>query len=390
MTVASTTNRKSFSGDGVTTSFGTSPVVFYTASNLIVEVYSSTGAVTTLVNNTDYTVSGGSTTGAVGTVNLAGGSSPYGAPAVGETLLIRRVLPLVQEADFVNNDINDAEVSETALDKLTMIAQQISEVSGRGISISAVETATDALTTLPFDRASKFLAFGASKEMIASSGTVDGAVPVSTFMETVLDDTSAADARATLGALGATMSTARLLGRTTAGSGAVEEISVGASLTLSGGSLSVTNPTVVVQAVEGTPNTTYSSITTAIPYDDSIPQSGEGGEVCTVTITPTSASSRLSIEAQFFGTSTGTGTVVAVFQDSTASAIAAGVLTHASDVVTNGSLRFEMAAGTTSATTFKLRAGNNGGATTYVNGSSGGRLLGGVGACRIKVTEIKP
>lgn len=145
----------------------------------------------------------------------------------------------------------------------------------------------------------------------------------------------------------------------------------------------------ILQVIEGTPNTTYSSITTAMPYDNSIPQSGEGGEVCTVTITPTSASSRLSIEAQFFGTSTSSGTVIALFQDATADAIAAGVLTHASDVVANGSLRFEMAAGTTSATTFKLRAGNNGGATTYVNGSSGGRLLGGVGACRIKVTEIK-
>lgn len=144
----------------------------------------------------------------------------------------------------------------------------------------------------------------------------------------------------------------------------------------------------IVQVIEGTPNTTYSSITTTMPYDNSIPQNTEGGEVVTVTITPTSASSRLVIEAQFFGTSTSSGTVIALYQDSTAGAIAAGVLAHASDVVTNGGIRYEMAAGTTSATTFKLRAGNNSGATTYVNGSSGGRLFGGVGACRIKVTEI--
>lgn len=204
MTVASTTNRKSFSGDGVTTSFGTSPVVFYESTDLVVEVYSSAGVATTLVEGTQYTVSGGSTTGATGTVNLAGGTNPYGAPAVGTTLLIRRVLPLVQEADFVNNDINDAEVSETALDKLTMIAQQISETSGRGVNIPAVETATDALTVLPFDRASKYLAFDASKNMIASDGPAGDNVPVSTFMATVLDDTSAADARTTLGAVGLT------------------------------------------------------------------------------------------------------------------------------------------------------------------------------------------
>lgn len=203
MTVASTTNRKSFSGDGVTTSFGTSPVVFYESTDLVVVVYSSTGVATTLTEGTDYSVTGGSSTGATGTVNLAGGSSPYGAPAVGTTLLIRRILPLVQEADFVNNDSNDAEVSETALDKLIMIAQQINETSGRGLSIPAVETATPALTELPFDRASKFLAFDASKNMIASSGS-PGEVPVSTFMETVLDDTTAAAARTTLGAVGLT------------------------------------------------------------------------------------------------------------------------------------------------------------------------------------------
>jgi hypothetical protein len=199
MTVASTTNRKSFSGDGVTTSFGTSPVVFYESTDLVVEVFSSAGAATTLTAGTQYTVSGGSTTGATGTVNLAGGTAPYGAPAVGTTLLIRRVLPLVQEADFVNNDINDAEVSETALDKLTMIAQQISETSDRGVAIPAVETATDALTVLPFDRASKYLAFDANKEMIASDGPAGDNVPVSTFMATVLDDTSAGDAQTTLG-----------------------------------------------------------------------------------------------------------------------------------------------------------------------------------------------
>lgn len=250
MTVASTTNRKSFSGDGVTTSFGTSPVVFYESTDLVVQVFSAAGVATTLTEGTQYTVSGGSATGATGTVNLAGGSAPYGAPAGGTTLLIRRILPLVQEADFLNNDINDAEVSETALDKLTMIAQQINETSGRGVAIPAVETATDALIVLPFDRASKYLAFDANKEMIASPGPAGDNVPVSTFMETVLDDTSAADARTTLGAAasgavtasGLTMATARLLGRTTASAGAVEEISVGASLTLSGGSLSVTTP----------------------------------------------------------------------------------------------------------------------------------------------------
>lgn len=65
------------------------------------------------------------------------------------------------------------------------------------------------------------------------------------FARTLLDDPDAATARATLGAAaagavtssGITMSSSRLLGRTTAGSGAVEEITVGAGLSLSAGVL---------------------------------------------------------------------------------------------------------------------------------------------------------
>lgn len=200
MTVSSTTNRKTFAGDAVTTSFGTSPVVFFDTSDLVVKaVTTATGAEETLVENTDYTVSGGA--GATGTVSTTGGTSPYGAPAVGVTLVILRVLPLTQTDDFVNNDPSDAEVIEDRFDRLTMVLQQLDEVDSRSVKLAEGETGTDALTLLPTDRASKFLAFDASKNPIASSGT-PGTVPVSAFMETVLDDTTAAAARTTLGALG--------------------------------------------------------------------------------------------------------------------------------------------------------------------------------------------
>jgi len=167
MTVSSVTNRKTFAGNGVTTSFATSPVVFFDTSDLVLTVVTdSTGASETLVENTDYTVTGGA--GTTGTVSLAGGSSPYGAPAAGTTLVIRRVLPLTQDDDFLNNDINDAEVLEDALDRLVMVAQQLDEGNELGVRLSSDETATDALTVLPFDRASKFLAFNSSKELIAA------------------------------------------------------------------------------------------------------------------------------------------------------------------------------------------------------------------------------
>jgi hypothetical protein len=190
MTVSSTTNRKSFTGDASTTAFGTSPVIFFDESEL--EVYlvtTATGASTLQTITTHYTVSGGA--GSTGTVTM------LTAPASTETLVILRVLPYAQTDDFVNNDINDAEVLEDRLDKLTMLAQQLDEVDERSLKLSSAEAGTAALTELPFDRASKFLAFDASKNPIASDGTTE--TPVSAFMATVLDDTTAANARATLG-----------------------------------------------------------------------------------------------------------------------------------------------------------------------------------------------
>lgn len=147
----------------------------------------------------------------------------------------------------------------------------------------------------------------------------------------------------------------------------------------------------VVQVVEATPYTTYGNTAVNIPNDDTIPQSGEGAEWNTVAITPTNASNRLVIEALFdfvSGTSS-SDLIAALFQDAGANAIAV-----ASTLGSNGgggqlALRHEMAAGGTSATTFKLRAGAGTSGTMYVNGASGGRKFGGISAVRLRVTEIK-
>lgn len=146
----------------------------------------------------------------------------------------------------------------------------------------------------------------------------------------------------------------------------------------------------LVQRVEATPITTYASITTALPFDDTIPQSGEGAEVITVSITPTNATNRLVIRAQFCGTSnTATATIIALFQDSTADALKTAVVGHTANGLVIINLVYEMAAGTTSATTFKIRAGNNTGATTYVNGNLTSRQFGGNLACTLSVEEIQ-
>jgi len=150
----------------------------------------------------------------------------------------------------------------------------------------------------------------------------------------------------------------------------------------------------VLQIVEGTPHTTYGTTTATFNFDDTIPQNTEGTDTIggvtlpSVTITPKSEFSRLVIEASVPISVDNAGSAtygIAVFQDSTADAIAAMAGAGEQSLVENVILRHEMVSGTTSATTFSLRVGSNG--TIAVNGTAIARLFGGVMATRIRVTE---
>jgi hypothetical protein len=55
-----------------------------------------------------------------------------------------------------------------------------------------------------------------------------------------------------------------------------------------------------------------------------------------------------------------------------------------------GGGQHKMTAGTTSATTLKLRIGPQGAATITFNGTAGSQLFGGVMASSITITEILP
>lgn len=128
---------------------------------------------------------------------------------------------------------------------------------------------------------------------------------------------------------------------------------------------------------------------TAIPYDDSIPQSGEGTEAFTLTITPTSASSKLKIEVVCVVAGSSTNRmVVALFKDSTADALATEVsVSGGTDNEITIPMIHYMTAGTTSATTFKVRFGTSSG-NYYLNGQSGARKYGGSLVSSLTITEL--
>ncbi len=129
--------------------------------------------------------------------------------------------------------------------------------------------------------------------------------------------------------------------------------------------------------------------TTTIPLDDTIPQNTEGTEFLSVSITPSATANLLLIQVVLNYSYSIVNTVTtALFQDTTANALAASCEygSTATGMINSG-LTYFMTAGTTSATTFKVRAGGETAGTLTLNGFSGARKLGGVLISSITVTE---
>lgn len=145
----------------------------------------------------------------------------------------------------------------------------------------------------------------------------------------------------------------------------------------------------VVKSVYTT-DTATSAASTALPYDNTIPQNTEGDQYMSLAITPTSSANLLKIHhsGQYEINGGGAFITTALFQDSTANALAAACMHHNSDLVSHRhDLYYRMVAGTTSATTFKIRAGGNA-FTTRFNGAGGTGVYGGTCVSFIEIDEI--
>lgn len=129
--------------------------------------------------------------------------------------------------------------------------------------------------------------------------------------------------------------------------------------------------------------------TTQMPNDDTTPQSSEGDEYMTVTITPTNSANKLLVRSQFNGArSTSSQVTAAIFKNSDTDALAAsGVNITISDEPLSVYVEHELTAGTTSPITFKIRAGGDNSGTTYFNSRSTGTKWGGVSASFLSVEE---
>jgi hypothetical protein len=139
-------------------------------------------------------------------------------------------------------------------------------------------------------------------------------------------------------------------------------------------------------------SSTEYTVTSIIPFDNTIPQITEGTQIISGTITPTKTTSRIVGFVSINGDadSTSVQTIVAAFRGTTANAVAATWLKY----ITYSSLisfEFTDLPNTTSATTYSIRVGPDTG-TLYVNrqATAPTSLLGGANKITLTLLEINP
>jgi len=205
MTVSSTNTKKSYNGNGSTSVFAYDFKITAASELTVLTRLDSTGVETTETLNTGYIVdgidsaSGGNVTFKfnTGTPSDPNYSTTDFRPASGETVVIKRVLPLTQITDYTPNDPFPAEVHEAALDKLTNLHQQQQEEIDRSFKFAETDAGTASIPVASV-RANKYLGFDTDGNVIAVEGTTSD-ITVSTYGATLVDDADASAARTTLG-----------------------------------------------------------------------------------------------------------------------------------------------------------------------------------------------
>jgi hypothetical protein len=116
---------------------------------------------------------------------------------VGDSIVIVRDIAIERVTDFPDTGPFEVSSLNTALDRIIAILQQEQDKITRTLRLNDSDVTSNVTIPAAATRASKFLAFDAAGDPTVAATVED--VPVSTFMQTVLDDTTAAAARTTLG-----------------------------------------------------------------------------------------------------------------------------------------------------------------------------------------------
>jgi len=198
LTISTEPTPLSYDGDDATVAF---PVTwkYFAKSHVVATLRSSAGVETLWVLNTDYTLTAAD-------VDAGGTLTATTAPATNTTLVIILEPPNTQETSLPLGGVFPSSDVEDGLDQAAQRDSKIDNLFDRCLRVPVTDTQSGSELQLPIDsdRASMFLAFDANGAPIAAAGTSADLGPVSSFIDTLLDDTTEAIARTTLGAAGLT------------------------------------------------------------------------------------------------------------------------------------------------------------------------------------------
>lgn len=136
-------------------------------------------------------------------------------------------------------------------------------------------------------------------------------------------------------------------------------------------------------------NTTGTLSSATIPFDSSIPQNTEGVELMTQAITPTNASNIIEVAYFSYASSPNASVTGAFFVDSTANAVQAQAIVGPATTDNTVAMYYRVVAGSTSARTYKIRAGAHFSTNVGYNRDKGvAGVYGGIQSQYFRIREI--
>lgn len=193
MTISTEALPQSFDGDDSTVDFPI-PWKYFKKSHVIATLRDSSAVETIWVLDTDYTLTDAG-------VASGGTLTATTAPATGETLIIDLDPPNTQNKSLPRGGQFPSPSVEDALDLAAQRDSKIENVLDRALRVPKTDSQIGSGLELPIDseRASQFMAFDSNGKATTAAGTSANLGPVSTYIDTLLDDADEETARATLG-----------------------------------------------------------------------------------------------------------------------------------------------------------------------------------------------
>lgn len=427
MALSNENNKISYTPSAGTTVFDGWNISYFNNSDVVVNIETASGTITTFINETGFSVvatNGDPATGATITLDAE--------TVAGDTVTISREVPYTQEYDLQDGSTIDPTALNKALDRTVAQSQQIVDDASRHLTHPITDPAglnyeAPSVTA----RASKFVGWDTNGEIIAVDvGGGGGLIGVDTskglavsggIVEGKVDGTTLAFSSGDFSVKTGGIDTPQLA------TGAVETAKIADSnvTTLKIADANVTLPKIdffidedsmalnsavkvpsqqsvkayvdtevaaggLVQIVNvQTGETVHATGVGVFGDDDLIPQNTQGMEVMTLVVSPTSASNNLKIDIVVNWDSNGGDRICALFTDSNSDAIACVFDEGGSTIMGLQQFSHFMVSGTTNDITFKVHIGGSGSTHTLNGQNNNSRRKGGTIASSITITEIK-